>query len=644
MMQKARIAGVLGERGLLMPTLINAALAANDRTKYLFTLLQAAVGRARQPERPVPDLRRERIACQIDEESLDAVIGAARVDPDGRIRIPGAEAIVHRICAEVATMLAPFADSAGSPFRERFEALRTESEALHGDLIAATDVDALTAVTRGSRDTMHRLVMDLHKALNAAQARIASEVIDGASVYGVEADDRPLVAAFMRGLRRTAPLKFDHPGLGTTATRSGKTLLIQNDLGTTDAHVLIVHVEGARATLKYSDVHLPRLLFFQKLFEPWAVEWSDTFSRRDDQVEDGVFHLCEGAFAAAGRAQMEEYLAFLGSRLVFLVDWNKARKRLRALVSKDEAGRLLGWAARNDFGHMGFLKAGGELLVYDALDFVIKGGARFGQKLDDILGKREATDYLRFVLKTCSEAFRRGEPESFVQDAVRAELFNNFRTLQEQLYDIVADHAALTVEIAGGVRDGLLQLRVPNGAVALARAALRAKDWESRADDLVNRARGATGRSDPANFFRTIVESADQVADELEEAAFNLTLLPAGPGGPAGDTRLQALAELLVQGAQEYVKVVESARHVRRGGLREDTQDFLAAAHRIQEIEHGADSAQRAIRAELLARIEDPRVLHVLLGVTRNLEGAADALMHCGMRMREHVLADVLAK
>ena len=45
--------------------------------------------------------------------------------------------------------------------------------------------------------------------------------------------------------------------------------------------------------------------------------------------------------------------------------------------------------------------------------------------------KRETSDYLRFVLKTCSEAFVRGEPESFVQDAVRAELFNNFRTLQE---------------------------------------------------------------------------------------------------------------------------------------------------------------------------------------------------------------------
>ena len=35
----------------------------------------------------------------------------------------------------------------------------------------------------------------------------------------------------MRGLNRTAPLKFDHPGLGATATRMDGKLVIQNDLG-----------------------------------------------------------------------------------------------------------------------------------------------------------------------------------------------------------------------------------------------------------------------------------------------------------------------------------------------------------------------------------------------------------------------------
>ncbi|MGZ5073002.1 MAG: DUF47 domain-containing protein [Usitatibacter sp.] len=642
MTPKTRIAAILGERSLVLPALINAALPANDRAKYYFTLLQTAVAHSRQPERPAPDMRRERLACGVDDVSLDEVVAASRAESDGRFRIPGAEAIVHKLIDEVATMLAPFGDEPAPGLRLRFDALRARADSLRGDVVGAADVDALTSANRDGPDSMHLLVMDLHKALNAAQAEIASENIDGASVYGIEAADRPRIAAFMRGLRRTAPLKFDHPGLGTTATRAGGTLVIQNDIGVTDAHVLIVHVEALRVTMTYSDVHLPRLLFFQNLFERHDVEWNDTFSRRDDAIEGGVFHLCEGRFQAANPQALEDYLAFLASRLVFLIDWNKARKRLRELVSKGEANRLLSWAAQNDHGHMGFLKAGGELLIYDALDFVMKGRTRFGQKLSQILGQREASDFLRFVMKTCAEAFLRGEPESFVQDAVRAELFNNVRTLQEQLYDVVADHAALAVEIAGGVRDALLQLRVANADAILAQSAGRAKQWESRADELVNRARGATSQADPADFFRLIVEAADVAADELEDAAFNLTLLPMAVRGAAADAGLQALGELLVQGTQEYLKVVESARHVRRGGVREDIQDFLAGIHRIQELEHDADEAHRGIKRHLVARMGDPRALYVLMDVTRNLEHAADALMHCGLRMRDHVLNDVL--
>ena len=62
------------------------------------------------------------------------------------------------------------------------------------------------------------------------------------------------------------------------------------------------------------------------------------------------------------------------------------------------------------------------------------------------------------------------------------------------------------------------------------------------------------------------------------------------------------MGELLVHGTQEYVKLVENARHVRRGGAREDVQDFLAAIHRIQQIEHETDEAQRAIKRALVAR------------------------------------------
>ena len=43
--------------------------------------------------------------------------------------------------------------------------------------------------------------------------KLASEVIDGANAWDLQPQDRARVAAFMRGLNRTAMLKFDHPGL-----------------------------------------------------------------------------------------------------------------------------------------------------------------------------------------------------------------------------------------------------------------------------------------------------------------------------------------------------------------------------------------------------------------------------------------------
>ena len=122
-------------------------------------------------------------------------------------------------------------------------------------LDAATLAAMSTATPPAGSDSLHRLVMDLHKQLNALQAGLAEETIDGAAAYGLADEDRPRVAAFMAGLNRTARLKFDHPGLGTTATRCGDKLVLQNDIGTTDAHVVVIHVEALTIRVTYTDVH-----------------------------------------------------------------------------------------------------------------------------------------------------------------------------------------------------------------------------------------------------------------------------------------------------------------------------------------------------------------------------------------------------
>jgi hypothetical protein len=50
MSEKTRILDSLNEQALLLPSLVNRALAANDRVKYRFTLLQAAQAHAERPD------------------------------------------------------------------------------------------------------------------------------------------------------------------------------------------------------------------------------------------------------------------------------------------------------------------------------------------------------------------------------------------------------------------------------------------------------------------------------------------------------------------------------------------------------------------------------------------------------------------
>jgi hypothetical protein len=324
--------GELGEQELLLPALVNEALAANDRAKYRMTLLQAAREHADHPDRPVSALEQERLACGVEEPDLDAVVERSRKE-GGPYRIPGARRLHDGLIDDVRHMLAPLR-TAGTGHEQRLQALLESAPALADDHISAAHIQALTSGQRDAADSLHLLVMDLHKELNRLQQQLATESIDGALVHGLRDGDAPLVAAFMAGVKRTRELKFDHPGLGTTATRAGRRLIIQNDIGLTDAHVLVIHVEGHHVTLTYTDVHIDRLVFFQNLFERFGVRWQDTVSKRSPGLREELYHLCLDSYEARDTDELLAYLDFLGSRLVFLIDWNRARKRLRKFAPR----------------------------------------------------------------------------------------------------------------------------------------------------------------------------------------------------------------------------------------------------------------------------------------------------------------------
>jgi uncharacterized protein Yka (UPF0111/DUF47 family) len=643
-MEKSRIIDALGEDGLRLPALLNEALAANDRAKYLFTVLQVARGRAEHPGGAAPELRAEREAAAMGDDGFEEAVGAAAKVGEGRYYLPGVDRLCARLHQELATMIAPLNSAdvpEAKPLSQRLHRLCESPWCDADDQVTSAQVAAIAGGGSEEADTVHRLVMDAHRALNALQADIAAETVEGAHVYGIDAADRALVAAFMRGVHETAPLKFEHPGLGTTATRTGARLVLQNDIGTTDAHVLVVHVESLRVMATYTDVHMQRLLFFQSLFERWPVEWEDTLSRTDRAMEDGVYHLCVGVFTASSPAQLEEFLAFLGSRLVFLIDWNRARKRLRLLLPKKEAADLLKWAADQGHGHMAFLRAGGEAMIFDALAFASRAPAAFGARLDDLLGREAAAEFMRFVVRACAQGLLAGRTEALVRDEVRAELVTYFRSAQEGALDVAAEHAAFALEVAGGIRDALLVAGAEGWREAFASNATRAKEWERRADELVNRARALARRSDRTQFYRDLVETADDIVDELEEAAFHLALMPAEGCDEELLAALRPLAALAVESVQEYVKAVETARTLHRGSPREDRQDFLEAIHRIMSLEHRSDAAHRAAKSLVPAHGGAFPALFAYIECARNLEAASDALMHTGLQLRDFVLGEM---
>ena len=89
-MTKARIVEELGEPGLLLPTLVNDALAANDRAKYLMTLLQVAHEHADHPDATATDLKQERLASGVADAELDTVVARSRKEGSGEYLIPAA--------------------------------------------------------------------------------------------------------------------------------------------------------------------------------------------------------------------------------------------------------------------------------------------------------------------------------------------------------------------------------------------------------------------------------------------------------------------------------------------------------------------------------------------------------------------------
>ena len=212
------------------------------------------------------------------------------------------------------------------------------------------------------------------------------------------------------------------------------------------------------------------------------------------------------------------------------------------------------------------------------------------------------------------------------------------------LLDLIAEHAALIVEISAGVRDALQGLRDGSGSADAVRLAARAKAWESDADRLLNEARGTTVASEEARFLKSFIEHADDVADDLEEGAFFVTLLDPGPDLAHVLEALIELGHLLATGSQELVKALAVLRSGTPGVSREDAVDFLEAIHRIAGVEREADTARRRVAAMLARSAIPPPQIYVASECAARLERASDVLLSIAFSLRDHVLRDASAR
>lgn len=641
-MTKTAIVDRLGERAVLLPRLIAEALAANDRLKTGLALLQAAARAAASGvSAPEDRLDAERRVAGLEDSLFDRLVAQAASAGPGRLRAPGVGALMARLAADLKAMAAPVtaaqAEDADA-LAHRVEAQVAALPAPEDDVVDLAAVSALSAARRGQGDSLHLVVMDLHRAVNRLAAETAVEDVDGAKVHHLAPADRDLVRAFMHGLHTTARLAFGHPGLGTTAVRLGERLTIQNDIGETDAHVLVVHVEGLSLTVTYTDVHRRRAQFFIDQFAGRGFDWSPLKEQTAEGLaEDSVFYLITGAYAAPNAAALQGALEFLASRLVFLIDWNKARKQLETFLGRAQVIRLLGWAAQRNIGHRAFLVLGGADLVLEAVRRAAAGRVAYGVRLDAALGRDETRALLERALRECAEGLAAGRSVRLIRDEIQADLGLMFETAESAVLAVLVRHLGLSRELAAAIGD---QLALGTAAGDPADLAARSKRLEAKADRLTLEGRDICERLKERGDLRAALDQAEDAMDCLDQCAFVLSL---APGAEAWPPSLFALAETTTSQVADLIRAVEATAHLPEG-QRADAAAALQRLEAVAEAERRADAEERDCLAALMAEPSpDARRLALGMQASSLLETATDHFTHAAFALRRHLLEELTA-
>ncbi len=440
----------------------------------------------------------------------------------------------------------------------------------------------------------------------------------------------------MRGVNRTAAAQVRPPGLGTTATRTG-------EAGDPERHR---HHRRARAGGPCRGARVTAHLHRRA---PAAARCSSRACSKAARAtgttrcraRDAPWTTASTTSASArsrGRHRGTGGISRLPRLAPGLPDRLEQRPQAAARSARQEGRHgSAKWAADNDLGHMAFLQAGGEQMIYDALDFVSKGQAPSASGWTRSSASARRSDFLRFVIRPAREASRRAAGVA-IRDEVRAELFNYFRTARRACSTSrpttrrspsrspAASATRCCKPGAAGPTADRAQRRARQGVGAPRRRAGEPRRGPRR------------GIPSPRTSSRS-VEAADDIADELEDAAFHLTLLP--PRTARG-RRLPACKHWRAAGAGHAgIREGRRERAARAARRCAKTSGFPRRDPSHHEIEH-APTRRSARSSEADGQRRRLAALYMFTGARETSRGGRRAHA-CGMTLRDQCSASWLA-
>ena len=165
-MEKMEAVATLGQTELLKPARVRAALAANDRLKLYLSVLQAAHEHASGADAPALDLSREFAAAGVKASWL-AEIPANAYREGKRLHIADLPRLRELLAEDLRVMGRPVEDQ--GDLATRVDHWCDWFAQLEPDTLSSDELHALTSGKRGKDDSLHLLVMDLHKATTASR-------------------------------------------------------------------------------------------------------------------------------------------------------------------------------------------------------------------------------------------------------------------------------------------------------------------------------------------------------------------------------------------------------------------------------------------------------------------------------------------